>query len=242
VIPRHDRPLRIRIAGLDWDAAARSLESEGYARSGAPLLSADECDGIAALWKREGRFRKRVDMAPHRFGEGEYGYFSRPLPKIVGDLRKELYLRLSPIANAWMEALGDARRFPSRLDEFLAECASAGQAKPTPLLLRYASGGYNCLHQDLYGEKAFPLQAMIPLSRPDADYRGGEFLLVEQRPRAQSVGTALLPQRGELVVFPNRQRPVRGARGWYGANVRHGASRIVAGERFALGIIFHDAA
>jgi hypothetical protein len=239
--PSRHRSLRARINALDWSAAARSLESEGYARSGAPLLTAGECAELAGTWAREERFRSRTDMARHRFGEGEYKYFARPLPKIVGELRRELYFRLSPIANAWMEALGESLRFPARLDDFLAGCAGAGQTKPTPLLLRYVSGGYNRLHQDLYGEKAFPLQAMIPLSRPVADYRGGEFLLVEQSPRAQSVGTALVPERGELVVFPNRLRPVRSARGWHRANVRHGASRILAGKRMALAIIFHDA-
>ncbi|HET9794840.1 MAG TPA: 2OG-Fe(II) oxygenase [Thermoanaerobaculia bacterium] len=237
-----DRSIRSRLAALDWRALARALDSEGHARSGAPILSPRECAQLAALYERERLFRSRIDMARHRFGEGEYKYFKRPLPKIVERLREELYLRLSPIANAWMEAFGEERRFPPRLAMFLAECAAAGQTKPTPLMLRYQAGGYNRLHQDLYGEKAFPLQAMIPLSRPGTDYAGGEFLLVEQRPRAQSVGTAIVPARGELVVFPNRFRPVRGTRGWYRATVRHGASRVRAGERFALAIIFHDAA
>jgi len=234
-------PLSGRIRALDWRGMQSSLDARGYARSTGPILDAAECAALVALWEDAGRFRSRVQMARHRFGEGEYRYFARPLPPIVDRLRHGLYVRLAPIANAWMEMLGDERRFPARLPEFLRDCATAGQSKPTPLVLRYREGGYNCLHQDLYGEEAFTLQAMIPLSRPETDYRGGEFLLVEQRPRAQSVGTALLPQRGELVLFPNRLRPVRGARGWYRTNVRHGASRVSAGERFALAIIFHDA-
>ena len=180
-------------------------------------------------------------MARHRFGRGEYKYFARPLPPVVEELRERLYARLVPIANAWMEALGDPRRYPPRLSAFLAECAAHGQTRPTPLLLRYRPGGYNCLHQDLYGDVAFPLQAMIPLSEAGRDFTGGEFLLVEQRPRAQSAGAAITPRRGELVVFPNRDRPVRGARGWYRVRVRHGASRILSGRRDALAIIFHDA-
>jgi hypothetical protein len=235
-------PVSERIRALDWRGIRSSLDARGYACSGLPLLGTAECAALVRSWEDPARFRSRVDMSRHRFGEGEYRYFARPLPAVVERLRDGLYRRLVPVANAWMEALGDDRRFPARLSAFLQECAAAGQSKPTPLVLRYGEGGYNCLHQDLYGEIAFPLQAMIPLSRPRADYRGGEFLLVEQRPRAQSVGTALLPERGELVVFPNRLRPVRGARGWYRAIVRHGASRILSGERLALAIIFHDAA
>ena len=233
-----------RIRRLDWRGILSSLDERGYGTSGAgsPLLGEAECASLVSLWTDPARFRSRVDMARHRFGEGEYRYFSRPLPRIVEQLREGLYRKLAPAANAWMESLGEPRRFPARLRDFVAECAAAGQPKPTPLLLRYEAGGYNCLHQDLYGEIAFPFQAMIPLSRPGADYAGGEFLLVEQRPRAQSAGTAILPARGELVIFANRVRPARGARGAYRANVRHGASRVLAGTRFALAVIFHDAA
>ena len=186
-------------------------------------------------------------MARHRFGEVEYKYFARPLPPIVDELRARLYERLAPVANAWREALGrktgpsEDPEYPPSLPDFLAACAARGQTKPTPLLLRYGPGGYNCLHQDLYGEVAFPLQAMILLSRPGRDFEGGEFLLVEQRPRAQSAGEAISPERGELVVFPNRFRPAAGARGFHRVNVRHGASRVRAGARFALAVIFHDA-
>ena len=221
---------------------ARDLDDRGFARSGTPLLTPAECAALASLWDDPGRFRSRVEMARHRFGEGEYRYFSRPLPRAIAEMRAALYPRLAPIADAWMKTLGEPRRFPAALGGFLRQCAAAGQTKPTPLLLKYETAGYNCLHQDLYGEAAFPLQAMVPLSEPGVDYTGGEFLLVAQRPRAQSVGTAIVPARGELVIFPNRLRPVRGARGWYRAGVRHGASRILSGTRFALAIIFHDGA
>ena len=236
------RTIRARIDGLDWREAEGSLARLGYARSRHVLLDAAECRALSALYADDRLFRSRIEMARHRFGEGEYKYFARPLPPIVAALRDGLYRRLAKIANAWMAQLGEARRYPPGLDAFLAECAVRGQTRPTPLLLRYREGGFNCLHQDLYGEVAFPLQAMIPLSRSGADYTGGEFLLVEQRPRAQSVATAIAPARGELVVFPNRIRPVEGSRGWYRAGVRHGASRILTGSRDAVAIIFHDAA
>ena len=231
-----------RVARLAWSDFEASLEADGFARSGSPILTAAECRRLSALYAEDRRFRSRVDMARHRFGVGEYKYFARPLPRIVEQLRESLYTPLAAIADRWMESLGESRRYPPALREFLAECAARGQLKPTPLLLRYETGGYNCLHQDLYGEIAFPLQAMIPLSRPGIDYTGGEFLLVEQRPRAQSAGTAILPGRGELVIFPNRIRPAAGARGAYRVNVRHGASRVLSGRRDALAIIFHDAA
>ena len=234
--------LQSRIAALDWPALAADLGRDGAARSGNPLLTPAECAALVSLWDDPGRFRSRVDMARHRFGEGEYRYFRRPLPPVVAILRRELYARLAPLATAWTEALRGGEAFPSRLSEFLDRCASAGQTRPTPLILRYGPGGYNCLHQDVYGAIAFPFQAMIPLSVPGADYAGGEFLLVEQRPRAQSAGTAILPGRGELVLFPNRFRPMRGARGTYRVTVRHGASRIASGTRYALAVIFHDAA
>ena len=180
-------------------------------------------------------------MARLRFGVGEYRYFAAPLPPFVGALRGAVYDRLAPVANRWMELLGRAERFPPRLDAFLDHCRRRGQIKPTPLLLRYGPGGYNCLHRDLYGDVAFPLQATIFLSRPE-DYAGGEFLLVEQRPRAQSRGEALTFGRGEMLVFPNAVRPARTARGTVIRNtVRHGVSTVRAGERWALGLIFHDA-
>ena len=180
-------------------------------------------------------------MARFRFGVGEYRYFARPLPPLVAALREHLYRHLAPVANRWREALGDGDRFPPGLAEYLARCAAHGQTRPTPLLLRYTAGGYNCLHQDLYGALAFPLQVTCVLSRREIDYRGGEILLVEQRPRAQSRGSAITLERGAAVIFPNRHRPVAGARGVYRVAVRHGVSEITAGERLSLGVIFHDA-
>ena len=181
-------------------------------------------------------------MARLRFGVGEYKYFAAPLPPLVAALRVDLYRHLAPIANRWMEAMGVvAERFPPALGAYLARCAAHGQTRPTPLLLRYTAGGYNCLHQDLYGALAFPLQVTCVLSRRGADYAGGEILLVEQRPRAQSRGEVIVLERGEAVIFPNRHRPVAGARGTYRVTVRHGVSRVTAGERVSLGVIFHDA-
>ena len=229
-----------RIARLDWRAIEAALDEQGYATT-APLLEADECVALGRLFTDERRFRSRIDMARYRFGVGEYKYFAAPLPGPVAALRTELYRRLAPVANRWMETLGSAERYPSDLGTYLARCAAHGQTRPTPLLLRYTAGGYNCLHQDLYGALAFPFQVTCVLSRVDADYTGGDILLVEQRPRAQSRGEAIVLARGEAIVFPNRVRPVRGARGWFRATVRHGVSRIPSGERLSLGIIFHDA-
>jgi hypothetical protein len=228
------------VAALEWPPIEASLDERGYART-PRVLTDDECRALAALEGDDRRFRSRVDMERFGFGVGRYAYFSRPLPRVVEELRRNLYVHLVPIANRWMEALGEERRFPRSLEKFLAECAAAGQSKPTPLLLRYEPDGYNCLHRDLYGDVAFPLQVTAFLSAPEVDYAGGEFLLVEQRPRAQSRGEALLPGRGELMIFPNAVRPLRGRRGFYRAGVRHGVSRIRSGERLTLGIIFHDA-
>jgi len=234
------RSIAARLRALDWRAVQDSQWEHGYARA-SEVLDAEECARLIALDRVDRRFRSRIDMARHGFGVGRYGYFAHPLPPIVRDLRRTLYARLTPIANRWMEALGDPRRYPAQLAEFVAECAAHGQTRPTPLLLRYEAGGYNCLHRDLYGDVAFPLQATVFLSARGRDYAGGEFLLVEQRPRAQSRGEAIAAERGELLIFPNALRPVRGRRGFYRASLRHGVSRITAGERFALGIIFHDA-
>jgi hypothetical protein len=180
-------------------------------------------------------------MARHRFGEGDYQYFAEPLPALVQELRTETYSRLAPIANRWNDSLGVADRYPATLDAFLAHCTSRGQSRPTPLLLHYEEGGYNCLHQDLYGEVAFPFQLLGFLSRPGEDYEGGEFLLVEQRPRAQSAAEVVPGAQGGLVFFTTRIRPVRGGRGYYRANVRHGVSRVRRGTRYTLGVIFHNA-
>ena len=229
-----------RIAALDWAAIERRLDERGYATTPA-LLGATECARLARLFADDGRFRSRIDMARYRFGEGEYKYFSAPLPPLVAALRAHLYARLVPLANRWQAALGEPTRYPPALATYLARCAAAGQHRPTPLLLRYTAGGYNCLHQDLYGALAFPLQVTVLLSRVGRDYTGGEFLLVEQRPRAQSRGDAVVLAQGEAVVFANRHRPVAGRRGAYRATVRHGVSRLHTGERMSLGVIFHDA-
>jgi hypothetical protein len=235
-----DRKVTLRVAGLDWDRIGRDLDRLGHARIPG-LLRAAECRGLTRLYSQQERFRKVVSMERHRFGAGEYKYFAYPLPPLVTALRRAFHSRLAPIANGWQERLGEAERFPSSHSEFLAHCRAAGQERPTPLLLHYRSGGYNRLHQDLYGAVAFPLQLTCLLSRPGEDFGGGEFLLTEQRPRMQSRGEAVALERGEGIVFPTRARPVEGARGYHRAIMRHGVSRISAGERTTLGIIFHDA-
>jgi uncharacterized protein len=229
-----------RLVAVDWPAVEAMLWERPYARLGT-LLTPAECRDLASLWDDDRRFRSRVDMERHRFGVGEYRYFGRPLPRLVEELRTLTYALLAPIVNRWAEALGGRERYPARLKDFLGLCAAAGQTRPTPLLLRYEVGGWNALHQDLYGEVSFPLQLVVFLSQPGRDYEGGAFLLVEQRPRAQSVGEALSCARGEAIVFANRRRPVRGTRGFYRSNVRHGVSRVESGRRYTLGVIFHDA-
>jgi hypothetical protein len=232
--------VKTRVARLDWGAVARDLDARGHAVT-LPLLTPVECRQVSGLWDRRERFRSHIDMAQHRFGVGEYRYFAEPLPALVAALRHHIYARLAPLANRWTAKLGGGERFPADLAAFVASCAARGQHRPTPLLLRYTAGGYNCLHQDLYGAVAFPLQLTILLSRPDLDFTGGEILLVEQRPRAQSRGQAIVLAQGQAVIFPNRHRPVEGARGTYRVTVRHGVSDVHSGERRTLGIIFHDA-
>ncbi len=228
-----------RLAALPWPELERALNEDGYARTNA-LLTGDECATLVALYDDDRLFRSRIEMARHRFGVGDYKYFRRPMPSLVEDLRTHAYPWLAGIANRWMEVLGRDESFPPAHSRFLETCAAKGQTEPTPLLLHYEAGGYNCLHQDLYGEAAFPLQLAAFLSPPES-YEGGEFLLVEQRPRAQSIGHAIRPGQGEMVVFPTRERPVAGKRGAYRCQVRHGVSRIRAGRRYTLGVIFHDA-
>jgi len=232
--------LEARIARLDWAAIGQTLDERGFATTG-PLLTPGECAAAIALWDDPARFRSRVDMARHRFGEGEYRYFAAPLPPLVATLRRRLYPRLAPVASRWASRLREAP-FPAGLEAFLRRCARRGQTRPTPLLLRYEAGGYNCLHQDIYGPVAFPLQVTLLLSRPGHDFTGGQFLLVEQRPRAQSRGEAVELGQGEAIVFATRHRPVAGGRGAYRVAVRHGVSRLASGLRVTLGIIFHDAA
>jgi uncharacterized protein len=229
-----------RIKRLDWPQIRQALEAEGFATL-PPILSSQECAELSGMYEVRERFRNRIEMARFRFGLGEYKYFGAPLPPIVTELRTSLYQYIVPVANNWMKALRMRIFFAESLDEFLERCHLSGQTKPTPLLLRYEAGGYNCLHQDLYGELAFPLQFTFMLSRYGTDYTGGEFLLLEQRPRAQSKCEAISLDQGAAVLFATRHRPVKGARGFYRVNVRHGISRVRHGRRFALGIIFHDA-
>jgi uncharacterized protein len=222
------------------DAIQRALFADGHALVPG-LIDARECAALRSSYERDGLFRSRVIMERHRFGRGEYRYFAYPLPPLVERLRREMYTLLAPLANEWMERLGRAGRFPLDLDELLARCGEHEQTRPTPLLLKYGAGDFNCLHQDLYGEIAFPLQVTVFLNAPNDDYTGGEFVLAEQRPRTQTRIEVLAPQRGDALVFPNRYRPVTGTRGIYRSAVRHGVSTVRSGERYTLGLIFHDA-
>jgi len=233
-------PIADRLAALDWSAMERSLWEHGYAKT-PPLLTPDECAQLIALYPDDARFRSRIDMRRYRFGVGEYKYFAAPLPRVVEELRVNTYPPLAAIANQWEVALDTAVLHPTDLRGLLARCHKKGQTKPTPLLLHYETGGYNCLHQDLYGDVVFPLQLTCFLSRRGVDYEGGDFLLVEQRPRAQSKGEAIHTDQGEILIFTTRYRPVEGARGYFRATMRHGVSRLTRGERYTLGVIFHDA-
>jgi len=230
-----------RVAAIDWTGVAADLDQHGWALFGG-LLTAEECVAVASLYEDDHNFRSTIVMARHNFGRGEYKYFAYPLPEIVGALRPALYVRLVPIANRWNEALGQPMRFPRTLKSWLQECHKGGQTRPTPLLLRYGPGDYNCLHRDLYGELVFPLQATVLLSLPGRDFEGGEFLLVEQRPRMQSRGEVVPLSQGDAVIFAVNERPVKGSRGFHRTAMRHGVSSLRQGERFTLGIIFHDAA
>ena len=229
------------VGGLDWAAIEHELDQFGSAVAPA-LLSAETCKRVATMYPESERFRSTVVMARHGFGRGEYRYFADPLPELIIELRGNLYPRLAPIADRWNEALGVDARYPTTHEEFLARCRAANQTRPTPLLLRYGPGDYNCLHQDVYGSLVFPLQVAILLSQPGRDFTGGEFVLTEQRPRMQSRAEVVNLTQGDGVIFAVRERPVQGARGAYRVNMRHGVSRIRSGERFTLGIIFHDAA
>jgi len=230
-----------RLATIDWPAVEARLDQQGAAVIEG-LLSRTDCEAIAGLYDDDARFRSRVVMARHGFGRGEYKYFAQPLPDIVQQLRSALYPRLVPIANRWNEAMGIAVRYPADHADFLARCHAAGQTRPTPLLLRYGPGDYNCLHQDLYGEHVFPLQVVLLLAEPERDFRGGEFVMTEQRPRMQSRPMVLPLRQGDAAVIAVHQRPVRGTRGVYRVTLRHGVSELRAGQRHTLGIVFHDAA
>lgn len=229
-----------RVDAIDWPAVAASLDAEGWAVVPG-LLAGAECAALAARYDATDGFRNHVHMARHGFGRGEYRYFSYPLPPLVADLRTALYARLAPIANRWHARMGMVGRFPEAHADFLARCHAAGQARPTPLLLNYGPGDYNCLHQDLYGEHVFPLQLAVLLSAPGDDFTGGEFLLTEQRPRMQSRAAVVPLGKGDAVVFAVNARPVQGARGDYRVAMRHGVSALRTGQRRTLGLIFHDA-
>ena len=231
---------RERLDAFDWPRAAQELDAQGWTVLPG-LLSADECRAMAGLYGRGEGFRSQVVMARHGFGRGEYRYFSYPLPPLVQALRTALYPRLAPLANRWHERMGMAVRFPDDHAAFIARCHQAGQARPTPLLLQYGPDDYNCLHQDLYGEHVFPLQAAVLLSEPGEDFDGGEFVLTEQRPRMQTRAAVVPLRRGDAVLFAVNSRPAPGARGDYRVNLRHGVSRLRSGHRHTLGVIFHDA-
>ena len=228
------------LISMMWEQVTKDLDAEGHAIS-KRILSPDECDQIRGFYQKEGLFRSQVVMERHGFGRGEYKYFSYPLPDLIKALRTSVYPRLVPLANRWNEAMGSNVRYPATHAEYIERCHQAGQDKPTPLLLKYETDDYNCLHQDLYGENVFPLQLAILLSAPEVDFTGGEFVMTEQRPRMQSRPIVVPLQKGDGVVFAVRHRPVQGRKSVYRVNLRHGVSRLRSGNRYTLGIIFHDA-
>jgi hypothetical protein len=229
-----------RVNALDWQRITQELDSQGNARL-ERILSPDECQMLIELYPNDDLFRSRVVMACHGFGRGEYKYFNYPLPDIIAELRTALYPRLAPVANRWNSAMSIDVRYPEKHSEFIQRCHKAGQTKPTPLLLQYREGDYNCLHQDLYGEHVFPIQIAILLSEPTRDFTGGEFVLTEQRPRMQSRPEVVPLRQGDAAAFAVHHRPVQGSRGFYRVNLRHGVSRLRSGHRHTVGIIFHDA-
>jgi hypothetical protein len=229
-----------RVNALDWQQIADNLDQHGSALLQS-VLSPDECQALAALYSDESIFRSRVVMGRHGFGRGEYKYFNYPLPELIQGLRTALYPRLAPVANRWNTAMAMDVRYPHSHDEFVQRCHDAGQERPTPLLLQYGPGDFNCLHQDLYGEHVFPIQVAILLSEPQRDFTGGEFVLTEQRPRMQSRPEVVPLRQGDAVAFAVHHRPVQGTRGTYRVNLRHGVSRLRSGQRHTVGIIFHDA-
>src|ERR1700690_983051 len=238
--PASPSTVAARVAAIDWEQRRRHLDTQGCAGLKG-LLSAEECRALAALYPDDGHFRSRVVMGRHGFGRGEYKYFSYPLPSVIAELRPALYAQLYGIANRWNEAMGIDIRYPESHDAFLKRCHGAGQTRPTPLLLQYGAGDYNCLHQDLYGEHVFPLQVAILLSEPGCDFTGGEFVLTEQRPRMQSRPEVVPLTQGDAVAFAVHVRPVQGTRGVYRVNLRHAVSRLRSGHRLTVGVIFHDA-
>jgi len=240
IVPAVPSDIAGRVDAIDWAQATSDLDAQGCAMSKG-LLSRDECRALVALYPDDKHFRSRIVMGRHGFGRGEYKYFSYPLPHLIAELRPALYARLRDTANRWNEAMGIDVRYPETHEAFLKRCHAAGQTRPTPLLLQYGPGDYNCLHQDLYGEHVFPLQVAILLSEPGRDFTGGEFVLTEQRPRMQSRPEVVPLAQGDAVAFAVHHRPVQGTRGFYRVNLRHGVSRIRSGHRHTLGVIFHDA-
>lgn len=232
--------MKEKLASYDWQKVTDELDQFGTATLG-QLFSKEQCNEIVGLYDASDVFRSTITMARHGFGRGEYKYFANPLPEIISSSRKALYARLSPIATRWSERLGSGVEYPISHDEYLAICHAVGQTRPTPLILQYVEGDYNCLHQDLYGDLAFPLQVAVLLSQPGEDFTGGEFVLTEQRPRMQSRAEVVPLQQGDAVVFAVNDRPMRGTRGDYRVKMRHGVSRLRSGKRHTLGIIFHDA-
>ena len=230
-----------RVAAIDWPSVEADLEAQGAAVI-ERLLTPAECHDLSSLYQRDDSFRSRVVMARHGFGSGEYRYFDYPLPQLIGALRESIYVRLAPVANRWYDAMGMTARFPDRHVDFIDRCHAAGQRKPTPLLLQYGAGDYNCLHQDVYGAHVFPLQLVLLLSEPGRDFEGGEFVMTEQRPRMQTRPLVLPLHQGDAAVFATNHRPVRGTRGVYRVNLKHGVSHLRSGHRHTAGIIFHDAA
>jgi hypothetical protein len=233
--------VRRQVDACDWDAVTAALDRDGYAVTPTALLGPAQCKWLRDRFHEDATFRSTIDMARYRFGQGCYRYYAYPLPPAVAALRDACYPPLAAIAGTWASRLGDSQSYPPRLAQLVDMCRAAGQAKPTPLILRYERGGFNNLHQDLYGEIAFPLQLTVALSEPGVDFTGGENLFVEQRPRSQSRGTSITVPLGHAVIFPTRYRPVAGSRGHYRATVRHGISTVTSGTRFTLGVIFHEA-
>lgn len=237
---RTRRSVADRVRAVGWAEVGTELDAVGLAPTG-PLLSVEECRELVAAYADDGRFRSTIDMARHRYGEGEYRYFDHPLPEVVVELRAALWPYLLSVARQWADRLGQPAPWPDGFDDWLETCHAAGQRRPTPLLLRYGPGDWNALHRDLYGDLVFPLQVVIGLDAPGADYTGGELVVVEQRPRAQSRATAMTVPQGHAAVVTTRERPVRTKRGWARAPMRHGVSVVRSGRRHTLGIIFHDA-
>jgi hypothetical protein len=230
----------MNVSTIDWSAASVSLNNQGYGLISG-LLRKEECETLIGMYKNPALYRNIINMQRYRFGKGEYKYFNYPLPTLIQRLREELYSPLARIANDWMQQLSIETRFPMKHNDLLEQCKAYNQVRPTPLILSYQAGGYNTLHQDLYGDIYFPFQVLLMLSQKETDYEGGEFVLTEQVPRAQSKAIVVSPDQGDAIIFTTNFRPVKGSRGYYRANMKHGISEIKSGDRYALGIIFHDA-